>query len=213
MMFCQGSSPGPHTFWRQCLLLSPGEPQGLCCPGIEAEDSTEQLRSWQPRRFTPPPRFRQPDGRRILHGIPLWMPQCHSLWAMLTTKVSVPLRLLNSRFPGLWNTLHTLSADNVRLFRSCSPVSPAANTVYSLSSSVPKTYTANSKSKRFSFKLPVPKAPPPTWWHHHSSVITVLYLSDIQHRYHDNRKRTVQSQIYLHPPIYHPSWPHSYLSL
>lgn len=33
------------------------------------------------------------------------------------------------------------------------------------------------------------------WWHHHSSVITVLYLSRIQHRYHDNRKRTVHGLI------------------
>lgn len=33
------------------------------------------------------------------------------------------------------------------------------------------------------------------WWHHHSSVITVLYLSRIQHRYHDNRKRTVHTLI------------------
>lgn len=40
------------------------------------------------------------------------------------------------------------------------------------------------------------------WWHHHSSVITVLYLSDIQHRYHDNRKRTVQSHIYLNIPLH-----------
>ena len=45
-------------------------------------------------------------------------------------------------------------------------------------------------------------APFSTWWHHHSSVITVLYLSDIQHRYHDNRKRTVQSHTYLNIPLH-----------
>lgn len=44
-------------------------------------------------------------------------------------------------------------------------------------------------------------APYSMWWHHHSSVITVLYLPDIQHRYHDNRKRTVQSvSTWVSPP-------------
>lgn len=44
------------------------------------------------------------------------------------------------------------------------------------------------------------------WWHHHSSVITVLYLSRIQHRYHDNRKRTVHSLIiWCHCQISNPS--------
>lgn len=38
--------PKPWTthIWRQWLLLTPGEPWSLCCPGAEAEHSTDQLR-------------------------------------------------------------------------------------------------------------------------------------------------------------------------
>lgn len=141
--------------------------------------------------------------------------------------------LLNFRFPVLWNTLHKLSADNVVL-TSFLLISLPPLLTECISLFQKKLPTTNSKKKKKSlqknlFQVPGAVHPPSQpwssgamlapfsmWWHHHSSVITVLYLSDIQHRYHDNRKRTVQSHYlpeYFLPHKKHPHTPHAQIAM
>lgn len=214
----------PHDHTHLETASSGVSGQAFCCPEAEAGKAAGQLEScawWsQSSQCFPPMLYRKWISALgccvcSLASFPNTS-ATKSVSAMLIPDVSVPLRITRFQIPVPWNTLQ-LWADNVVPHQlPAYQSSPTAQAIFSSTAIFQKPSHHQLQIKKppkqslSSFWSPwvqvifqrykVPSAVLALysmWWHHHSSVITVLYLSDIQHRYHDNRKRTVQSHIYL----------------
>lgn len=216
----------PHDHTHLETASSGVSGQACCCPEAEAGRQQRQRESWlkgpggqSSQRFQPTlyRKWISALGHCVcsLASSP-GSSATKSVSAMLIPDVSVPLGITRFQVPVPWKTLQLLADNVVPHQLPAYQYSPTTKAIFSSTAIFQNTSHHQLQIKKtfktISFKLLVSIRPSDVqrykassavlahsskWWHYHSSVITVLYLSDIQHRYHDNRKRTVQSHIYL----------------